>query len=52
MPVDGDRRVFVGWYADTYRRTPEEGWLFSSRSLTRLYRGAPDLTGLFFGPAD
>ena len=51
VPVDGDRRVLIGWYADTYRRTPE-GWRFSGRALTRLYRGAPDLTGTFFGMPD
>ena len=26
------------------------GWRFSGRALTRLYVGAPDLTGQFFGP--
>jgi ketosteroid isomerase-like protein len=49
VPVDADRRILVGWYDDTYRRT-DDGWRFSSRSLTRLYVGAPDLTGRFFGP--
>ncbi len=49
VPVDGDRRVLAALYDDTYRRTAG-GWLFSSRSLTRLYAGAPDLSGQFFGP--
>ena len=42
--------MLVGWYDDAYRR--EAGrWLFSRRSLNRLYAGAPDLSGQFFGPA-
>jgi ketosteroid isomerase-like protein len=49
VPVGADRRILVGWYDDTYRRT-DDGWRFSSRSLTRLYVGAPDLAGQFFGP--
>lgn len=49
VPVDGDRRILVAWYDDTYRRTAA-GWRFSGRSLTRLYVGAPDLAGQFFGP--
>jgi uncharacterized protein (TIGR02246 family) len=49
VPVDADRRILVGWYDDTYRRTAA-GWRFSGRSLTRLYVGAPDLAGQFFGP--
>jgi uncharacterized protein (TIGR02246 family) len=49
VPVDGDRRILVAWYDDTYRRT-DAGWRFSSRALTRLYLGAPDLGGQFFGP--
>ncbi len=49
-PVEGERRVFVGWYDDTYRRT-SDGWKFSARALRRLYSGAPDLSGTFFGPS-
>jgi uncharacterized protein (TIGR02246 family) len=49
VPMDADRRILVGWYDDTYRRT-DAGWRFSARSLTRLYVGAPDLAGQFFGP--
>ena len=49
VPVDSDRRVLVGWYDDTYRHTAD-GWRFSARSLTRLYVGAADLSGQFFGP--
>ena len=49
VPVVGDRRILVAWYDDGYRRT-DEGWRFSSRSLSRLYVGAPDLAGQFFGP--
>jgi ketosteroid isomerase-like protein len=49
-PADGDRRVLVAMYDDTYRRTAGE-WRFSSRSLTKLYQGAPDLSGQFFGPS-
>jgi uncharacterized protein (TIGR02246 family) len=47
VPVDGDRRILVGWYEDTYRRI-DDGWRFAGRSLTRLYAGAPDLSGQFF----
>jgi uncharacterized protein (TIGR02246 family) len=46
-PVDGDRRVLVGWYDDEYRRT-DGGWRFARRSLTRLYVGSSDLSGQFF----
>ena len=48
VPVRGDRRMLVGWYDDAYRRTVE-GWRFSRRALSRLYSGAPDLSGQFFG---
>jgi uncharacterized protein (TIGR02246 family) len=48
VPNEGDRRVQVAWYDDSYRRATE-GWQFSRRSLTRLYAGAADLTGQFFG---
>ena len=50
VPIDGDRRVLVGWYDDTYRREAG-GWLFSSRSLNKLYAGPADLSGQFFGPS-
>jgi uncharacterized protein (TIGR02246 family) len=46
VPVDGPRRVFVGWYEDGYRRQGD-GWRFSRRALTRLYAGPPDLSGEF-----
>jgi uncharacterized protein (TIGR02246 family) len=49
VPVDGERRILVAWYDDTYRRT-DAGWRFASRALTRLYVGAPDLGGQFFRP--
>jgi len=49
VPVEGERRVFVGWYDDTYRRT-SGSWQFSRRTLNRLYSGAPDLSGTFFTP--
>jgi uncharacterized protein (TIGR02246 family) len=49
--VEGDRLTLVAWYDDIYRRATD-GWLFSSRSIRPLYRGAPDLSGMFFGPAD
>ncbi|MET0323731.1 MAG: nuclear transport factor 2 family protein [Ilumatobacteraceae bacterium] len=48
VPVEGDRRTLVGWYDDDYRRTAE-GWRFSRRALHRLYAGAADLSGQFFG---
>lgn len=48
VPVEGDRRVMVGWYEDEYRRTAE-GWRFTSRALEKLYSGAADLSGTFFG---
>ena len=48
VTADGERVVLVGWYDDSYRRTPN-GWRYASRSLQQLYRGAPDLSGTFFG---
>ncbi len=52
VPVSGPRRIFVGWYDDGYRRTAD-GWRFSSRTLSRLYSGPPDLSGDFHGlPTD
>ena len=36
-------------YDDAYRRAAGRWW-FSGRSLNRLYAGAPDLSGQFFGP--
>jgi uncharacterized protein (TIGR02246 family) len=47
VPVDGDRRILVGWYDDTYSRS-DDSWRFARRSLTRLYAGAADLSGQFF----
>ena len=47
VPVEGDRRIMVGYYDDTYRRDTD-GWRFASRALTKLYAGAPDLSGEFF----
>ena len=38
VPMEGDRRVLVAWYDDTYRREAGQ-WLFSSRSLNKLYAG-------------
>ena len=49
VPMQGERRMLVASYDDTYRRVSGE-WLFSSRSLRKLYAGAPDLSGQFFGP--
>jgi hypothetical protein len=46
VPVSGPRRMFVGWYDDSYRRTVD-GWRFSRRALTRLYSGPTDLSGDF-----
>lgn len=46
--ADGARRTMVGYYQDTYRRTSER-WLFASRELTVLYRGATDLSGPLLG---
>ena len=47
VPVEGARRVLVGFYDDTYRQDAD-GWQFASRALTKLYAGAPDLSGEFF----
>ena len=47
VPVDGARRIMVGFYDDTYRRETE-GWRFASRALTKLYAGPADLSGQFF----
>ncbi len=41
--------MLVGWYDDAYRRTAD-GWRFSAPRPRRLYAGAPDLSGQFFGP--
>lgn len=51
VTAGGDRVMLVGWYDDTYRRTPD-GWRFTARSLERLYRGPADLSGTFFGIDD
>lgn len=47
VPVEGARRIFAGYYDDSYRRTPD-GWRFARRVLTRLYAGPADLSGQFF----
>jgi hypothetical protein len=46
--ADGSSAILVAYYDDAYRRTGGD-WLFSRRQLTRLYQGAPDLTGIFAG---
>ena len=38
--------MLLAWYDDTYTRVDGE-WLFASRTLVRLYHGAPDLSGDF-----
>jgi ketosteroid isomerase-like protein len=46
--ADGSSAILVAYYDDAYRRTGGD-WLFARRELTRLYQGAPDLTGVFAG---
>jgi ketosteroid isomerase-like protein len=48
LRADGSRAVLVAYYDDSYRRTGGDR-LFTRRQLTRLYQGAPDLTGTFAG---
>ena len=43
---DGSSAVLVAYYDDVYRRAGAE-WQFTRRELTRLYVGAPDLSGTF-----
>jgi len=43
---NGAPGMLLGWYDDTYARVDGE-WLFTSRNLTLLYHGAPDLSGDF-----
>jgi SnoaL-like domain len=47
--VDGSTGVFLAYYDDTYARVDGE-WLFASRAITVLYRGAADLSGTFKRP--
>jgi ketosteroid isomerase-like protein len=44
--VDGQRKVMIGYYSDTYRRTGD-GWKFTSRTLTAFYSGGADLAAPF-----
>jgi ketosteroid isomerase-like protein len=47
---NGDLGVLLAYYDDTYVRAAD-GWLLSSRRLTRLYQGPPDYRGPFTLPA-
>ena len=40
---------YLGHYDDTYKKI-EGNWKFSSRQLSWLYQGAPDLSGVFGPP--
>ena len=41
--------MLVGWYDDAYRRTAERLAVLRVAPSSRLYAGAPDLSGQFFG---
>ena len=45
----GKALFYLGHYDDTYQKGTE-GWKFSSRTLTWLYQGPPDLSGAFGPP--
>ncbi|HAX05366.1 MAG TPA: hypothetical protein DCX77_06775 [Acidimicrobiaceae bacterium] len=45
----GKALFYLGHYDDTYEKS-SEGWKFSSRRLTWLYQGPPDLSGAFGPP--
>ena len=45
----GKALFYLGHYDDTYQNGPD-GWKFSSRKLTWLYQGPPDLSGVFGPP--
>ena len=45
----GKALFYLAHYDDTYRRD-DDGWKFSSRKLTWLYQGPPDLSGAFGPP--
>ena len=45
----GKALFYLGHYDDTYQKGPD-GWKFSSRQLTWLYQGPPDLSGAFGPP--
>jgi SnoaL-like protein len=42
--ANGALGILLAWYDDEYTRV-DGAWLFTSRTLARLYHGAPDLTG-------
>ena len=44
--ANGALGMLLAWYDDTYKRVDGE-WRFTSRTLARLYHGAPDLSGDF-----
>jgi len=46
----GKTLFYLGYYDDTYRCVDDE-WKFASRTLTWLYQGPPDLSGVFGPPA-
>jgi len=41
---NGALGMLLAWYDDTYTRVDGD-WLFTSRTLLRIYHGPPDLTG-------
>ncbi len=43
---DRSRGLLLAYYNDTYSRVDDQ-WLFASRAITVLYRGAADLSGNF-----
>jgi len=49
VPEGSSPVLLLAYYDDEYRREPD-GWRFSSRLMTLLYLGAPDLSGHFAGP--
>ena len=46
----GKNLHYIAYYDDTYSRV-DGNWKFASRSMTWLYQGPPDLSGVFGPPA-
>lgn len=47
-PQDAPAMAMMGYYDDEYRLV-DGSWKFARRTLTSLYRGAPDMSGEFTG---
>jgi ketosteroid isomerase-like protein len=47
--INGDKAIMLAYYDDTYARINNR-WLFTSRAITAIYHGPPDLSGPFVRP--